>query len=201
MTARFITAAAAIATLSLASTASAECLHREIQDDVTLEVSQYVFCGESAPMLAVTCDGNQPRTLVQPGPYVGGDFSNVVFRGDAQETPQSFRASVASSGVVIIVPDYVTPNLLTALFESSNVFIRFSDYRDVSNTVEISAQGFTAAAEHLPCVVNMFAPAPVAPAVPDVDPVAAVPADAPAAPVTTPAVESGCDNPDPKLCP
>jgi len=198
MTNRFIAAAlsATITTLSLASMASAECQHREIQDDITLEVTQYVFCGDSAPMLAVTCDGNQTRALVQPGPYVGGDFSNVVFRGDAQETPQSFRASVSSNGVVIIVPDYVSPRLITSLLESSNVFIRFSDYRDVSNTVEISAQGFNAAAEHLPCVVNMLAaPAPVAPVAPAP---AAVPA--PTAPVTTPAVESGCDNPDPKLC-
>ena len=191
-----ITALSAAITLSLASTASAECLHREIQDDITLEVSQYVFCESGGGAgLAVTCDGNQTRALVQPGPYVGGDFSNVVFRGDAQETPQSFRASVASSGVVIIVPDYAAPRLITSLLESSNVFIRFSDYRDVSNTVEISAQGFTAAAEHLPCVVNMLAAATAAPAPADVDPVA------PAPDVATPAIESGCDNPDPKLCP
>jgi hypothetical protein len=176
-----------------ASSASAECRHQEIQDDITLEVTQYVFCGESAPSLAVTCDGNQTRALVQPGPYVGGDFSNVVFRGDTQETPQSFRASVASSGVIIIVPDYMSPRLITSLLESSNVFIRFSDYRDVSDTVEISAQGFTAAAENLPCVVNMLAPA-AAPAAP------VAPAGEAPGVVGTPAVESGCDNPDPKLC-
>jgi hypothetical protein len=188
-----LSAALLISAISTSS-ASAECRHQEIQDDITLEVTQYVFCGESAPSLAVTCDGNQTRALVQPGPYVGGDFSNVVFRGDTQETPQSFRASVASSGVIIIVPDYVSPRLITSLLESSNVFIRFSDYRDVSDTVEISAQGFTAAAENLPCVVNMLAPAPVAPTAAPV-----APSEEASGVVGTPAVESGCDNPDPKL--
>jgi hypothetical protein len=141
----------------------ANCFNHTSVDQITQESTDMIICSNSRnnqynssqPALSFLCENGFFGLYVEPGAFnfVGGERSNVYLRGDLQDSSIFRQSTVSNDGRSILITGlyHEMSYILDALLNSNLVYIRYTDWRDVSNTLEISATGFTQAFDNLSC--------------------------------------------------
>jgi hypothetical protein len=143
--------------------AGAECRFENVVDTVTLSESQMVTCTTSDNSIYVGCTDSGSKVMAFfTSEFIGGDNTSVTLRGDAQEHPTGFQADVMNNSVGFSVPSHRMNEVAAIFSESSTVFVRYRDYRNVSHDMQIDATGFQEAGTRLSC----FTPEDFAPPAP-----------------------------------
>jgi hypothetical protein len=156
---RTLTVAAALSLTSIiANTASAQCEVEETVDQVTMTTTTAVVCQHNEGEFAVfNCLSSGDLVIgLFPGEFIGGDSSRVIMRGDAQSEPYSFQSGVGNDGQWLRTPASSFLPIIQAFQSSTQVFIRYMDYRDVSHDFIVSATNFTSASSQLACVTSLL---------------------------------------------
>lgn len=151
---RTLIAAVSILTATISNTALAECRLEENVDQITMTSTTSVFCPQNDQQFVVFhCLSNNDFVIgFFTNDYVGGDNTTVLLRGDAQSESYSFQGVVGNDGQWFRAPSNAFAEIIEHFQNSSQVFVRYLDYRDVVHDLTFSAVNFTSLSSRLPCM-------------------------------------------------
>lgn len=135
--------------------------YTEDTDPVTLRVTERAQVTWTDSLIEnrgfiVRCSADSLEVYFSAGEFIGqsrGAGVTVTYRFDIDETPTSARWSISTSDTAIFAPGgyAAMSRILSGLTNGSVLFFRWTDYRGVQETTEVSLRGSSAAIARLSC--------------------------------------------------
>jgi hypothetical protein len=125
---------------------SAECESFENQNPVTLSSSSGVVCPSttatrySTSGILFACEANQAKIVIAAGSYIGS-LSNLIpyaLRGNLETSPASYRGTETSDGTGFFIRDNDFPSVMSTVFASNMLHLRYTDFRGTHEFLEIA---------------------------------------------------------------